>query len=940
MQATQHKGLKSCLAAFFFVLAPLLLSAQKIIYVDTTFSVFVPKTLFGEINLSTCTDSVFDDKLTLQFAYDIAVNAAGEMYVYGVLNGWLDTVFLLALYPPGNVYWPPSSTTISHEIRGLTCDENGFFYSAGKGITKRNTNCCYDQISSCCDKWKETYLGTLPPDMQCQGDITYRRGKFYLSAIGNKLVEVNMKDPSKSQIVYEFPPGTLPIQGLTTVQLGCDSVVTYAIGRAWNHSIIYELDFDNWTLTQVCNMPLRAIDGTGNKTECALPPCDIFIDLDDDNSSFGYWGNYCADPACLPPMSVADTDVVILSTFNTLDSLVLVLHDALDGNYEYLQANVSNPDLSVTGDGTATLIFINNGTALTGDFEAALKSVLYQNDAPVHTYGMRKVKVTGWANGIKSIASTAELPLDNNVLQTTALVSGPSCFGEQDGSMEVQTTGGTGPYSYQWTGGPSGNTLENIGAGTYQFVVADSAGCINTVTIEMPQPDSLVAAINYDGPASACNAEAELTAVVAGGTGPYAYDWGNGVFDEINVVTAPGNYSLMVTDSNGCQASAAFAIAPGDSTLTVESVQICSGETHVWNAVQWAADTLACFVWQLAGGCDSTSCLQLTVHPLPALSLTADGNLCGGGPVALSATGQHTAWLWQDGSTGPGLSTDQPGTYSVTVTNAQGCTASASLTLTAGVEYEVTATGPACTGDTDGRIAFQNTSGGTPPLQFSIDGGQTFSSSTVFENLPPGTYSLVVEDAAGCRTESEALLVEPTVILLDAGEDLSIRLGESVTLSAQTNLVNPLVLWQPPDNLDCPDCLSTVASPVKTTVYEVEITDPNGCKARDAVRVAVDGRRRVYVPTAFSPNGDGINDRLTVFSDVSVSQVLSLQIFDRWGGLVYEGRNLQPNDTTTGWDGTVNGEAVQPGTYVYVLRLQLTDGTEEWMEGEVVVVRN
>ncbi len=234
-----------CLVATVLLFVPFFLSAQKIVYVDTAFSIFVPKTIFGEIDVNTCADSLTEEELGLQYSYDVVMNSDGEMYGYGPMNGFIyDTVFFISLNEPSTFYLPPQSTTISQEIRGLTCDENGFIYSAGRGISKRNTLCCYTGII-CCDSWHEDYLGTLPPNMQCLGDITYRKGKFYLSAIGNKLVEVNMKDISKSQIIYDFPPGTLPIQGLTTVQLGCDSVVTYAIGRAWDHSIIYELDFDN-----------------------------------------------------------------------------------------------------------------------------------------------------------------------------------------------------------------------------------------------------------------------------------------------------------------------------------------------------------------------------------------------------------------------------------------------------------------------------------------------------------------------------------------------------------------------------------------------------------------------------------------------------------------------------------------------------------------------
>lgn len=907
---------------------------QKFFYVDTlTFANIphIPKQPgIGLYDLSNCSYIHHWSPLSYRYA-DIVQHPNGNVYGVGrhifddtqqmcrfdYMNNFpnsLGAIYLLSVY------------TID-TIQALACDPDGVIYAAGRGLST------FDVATN-----MFTWHGDLPLGMRAMGDLAYYNGQLLLTTVSNTIVTVNTSNPANSTVLMQMPPGTPPIHGLAAFPVTCDSTVLYAIGTDDNVQKIYRVDFENETLVEICDTGLY-IFGAAAIGECSIPACQVFVDLDGDDSSFATGNDFYADTLCRTPIPVCGADADVNCDLPTLDSIVLDLAGILDPGAEYLDFPGSI-NISAVGSGTTHLVLINSGNTSFADFESALSAVLYQNTAADPQPGLRQVAVVAWSGVFFSETAVSNILLENTLQQPLAQVTDAACHGLQNGSISVQGAGGHAPYQFLWENGSTGNAINGLAPGTYFITITDDGGCMRVDSFLVTEPDTLMVSITFTGLPAICDNSGQLTATPAGGTPPYAYTWSNGSAAPVNSGAGPGNYFLTVTDSNGCTATAGYLIPTGDTVLIMEAAAICQGETFAWGGSLLTADTLACLVFTQPGGCDSTSCLQLTVHPLPALSLTADGNLCGGGPVALSATGQHTAWLWQDGSTGPGLSTDQPGTYSVTVTNAQGCTASASLTLTAGVEYEVTATGPACTGDTDGRIAFQNTSGGTPPLQFSIDGGQTFSSSTVFENLPPGTYSLVVEDAAGCRTESEALLVEPTVILLDAGEDLSIRLGESVTLSAQTNLVNPLVLWQPPDYLDCPDCLSTVASPVKTTVYEVEITDPNGCKARDAVRVAVDGRRRVYVPTAFSPNGDGINDRLTVFGDASVAQVLSLQIFDRWGGLVYEGRNLQPNDTTTGWDGTVNGEAVQPGTYVYVLRLQLADGTEEWMKGEVVVVRN
>ncbi len=906
---------------------PFLLHSQEIIYVDTSLATFAPQIEQGTINLNSCSDTILGEILTFKAASDIAIRPDGEVYGYAATNWPGDTMLYngemswTGLVYPNLVYYDP-------QITGVTCDENNFVYTAGLGITKYWLQCC---------TYQEIYLGDLPPGMQCQGDITYRQGKFYVAAIGNKLVEVNMKNPSESKIVMDFPPGTLPIHGLATVQLGCDSVATYAIGRAPDHSEVYFIDFDNWTTTLVCDMPELAITGAGSYTECMLPPCDVFVDLDNDNSSFGFRGDFCGEKFCAPPAAVADTDVVILSATGLLDSLSLQLTGVLDAGQEYLTAGPVN-NLAVAGNNSGWLTFVNTGSATLQDFEAAIKAVLFQNDALVVTYGKRKVLVRGWAGGVSSPVSVAELMLDNSVLQLTADVTPPACFGFSTGSAGLSASGGMAPYDFQWQGGQQGSTVSGLSSGVYPLVISDAAGCVKADTVVVGQPDLLAVSVSYTGPSSLCDNSGILAANASGGTAPYAFAWDNGAAGPDPVSVGPGAYQLTVTDANGCTATAGYDIAEGDTVLVLQTAAICEGESFSWGGAVFYADTLTCQVVPQAGGCDSTVCLQLAVHPLPVVAITADGDFCDSDQVSLSA-GQHAAYLWAGGSTSPALSVSTPGVYSVTVTNGFGCTAEASLALSAGVQFDWQTDDPTCSGIDDGRIVFENAAGGTPPLQFSIDGGAQFSTSPVFENLPPGVYTLVAEDAGGCRSEAEAVLMAPVPVTVDAGEDQSIQLGQTVTLSAQTNLLNPVVYWQPPDFLDCTDCLSANASPLQTIRYEVQVQDANGCTAKDEVTVTVDRQNRVYVPNAFSPNGDGINDRLTVFGSPAVASVASFRVFDRWGGLVFDGVNLAPNDPASGWDGNMKGKAALPGVYVYLIEIRLADGRTEMVEGEVLLVR-
>ena len=881
----------------------------------------------GRLNIGQCQHTFLGEENGINNSFDIIVTKGGLQYSYGIRQGFLDTTIVVNPSPGPGLGTILNFITSDLDKRGWTCDENDFTYSAGKGITKR-------ALSSSA---QETYLGTLPPTMQCQGGLTYRRGKFYLHSIANQLVEVNMKDPSKSKVVMDFPPGILPIDALTTVQVGCDSSITYAIGRTPNNSKVYEINFNDWTLTELCDFPISIV-GAGAQTECMLPPCPIFLDLDSDNSSFAFRGDYCADTFCVPPVAVADTDVVIVSSFADIASITLELVGWLDAGQEYLSAGVAN-NIIVIGNNSTLLTLENNGSATIADFEEAISAVLYHNDAVTATFGKRMVMATAFAGGESSLVSIAELPLSNEQMATQATTTDPTCHGFSDGSILVSTTGGVSPYTYQWAPNLSGDFIENLPAGSYLLTTTDSLGCSRPDTFQLEEPDSLVASILYTGPPTLCDSSGQLSGTATGGSGQLSYLWGNGVADSLNTNIGAGSHTLTVQDNNGCTATASIGIPTGDTVFVVQNEAICEGSVFIWNGTDYFTDTLVCLVFSMANGCDSTACLSLVVNPVPGASVDVEGDLCSQAAVTLSA-GQQDGYLWSTNEDTPAITVADPGSYVVTVTNAFGCTSSATAVVSPAIAFEVFSGNPSCPGDEDGFIQIENISGGVPPYRYSMDGGNQFFPESIFENLPPGNYLLIVEDAGGCREEMAVLLEAPTPITLDAGPDREINFGESIVLTATTNVPNPVITWSPPDYLDCAGCPETAARPLATIQYEVEVTDSNGCTATDRVSITVNNPpSSTYAPTAFSPNGDGFNDYFTVFTDRSVSEILSLRIFDRWGGLVFEKRSFAPNAVAEGWDGLVKGKPVAGGTYVFVAELLKVDGQLEVLSGELVLVR-
>ncbi|HRW76821.1 MAG TPA: gliding motility-associated C-terminal domain-containing protein, partial [Saprospiraceae bacterium] len=164
--------------------------------------------------------------------------------------------------------------------------------------------------------------------------------------------------------------------------------------------------------------------------------------------------------------------------------------------------------------------------------------------------------------------------------------------------------------------------------------------------------------------------------------------------------------------------------------------------------------------------------------------------------------------------------------------------------------------------------------------------------------------------------------------------------GEVIDLSAQTTQSLAQVQWTATDPLSCPGCLQTTLGPL-TTNQTVIVTGwtQEGCSDTDALEVILKTRGNIFIPNSFTPNNDGINDVFSVYGNDQVLQVRNLAIFDRWGNALYSRSDLPINDPSAGWDGTFRDEVMDPGVYVYVVEVELVDGSVRLFKGDVTLVR-
>lgn len=293
------------------------------------------------------------------------------------------------------------------------------------------------------------------------------------------------------------------------------------------------------------------------------------------------------------------------------------------------------------------------------------------------------------------------------------------------------------------------------------------------------------------------------------------------------------------------------------------------------------------------------------------------------------------------------IDASQPGTYTLTVVNEQGCTATDEVVILSNLDVpvaEVSLSQISCFQADDGGIFVDNVTGGVGPYEFSLNGAP-LTSQTAFIPLGPNSYSLVIQDQNGCFSELTVDLSQPEELFVELttnleGNDNLIRLGDSVRLQASYNqgVTLDTIIWEP-DSVAMGNTSSIWVSPVTTSNYSVTIIDENGCTDSDDMTIFVRKDRPVYIPNVFSPNGDQVNDVFYIQTGSNVRQINSFLVFNRWGETMIELNDFPANDPTLGWDGNFRGQAMNSGVYTYFAEVEFDDGIIILYEGDVTLLR-
>lgn len=572
---------------------------------------------------------------------------------------------------------------------------------------------------------------------------------------------------------------------------------------------------------------------------------------------------------------------------------------------------------------------------------------------------------------VDSVILTEPLPV-----VTSGFITQVSCFGNSDGFIDITAYGGTLPYAFNWSTGGSTEDIGSLPGGNYYVTVTDANGCQASTLYPVIEPAQLV--VNVVGSNVACfgTATGNVAAVPTGGTTPYYYLWNTFDTDSSIQGVLAGKYTVQVTDSNGCFTYDSIQLTQPTELLlsgVVTDADCFGAATGAVNITVNGGVVQYTFAWSngattedlqnvVAGNytvtvTDANGCIKTASYTV------GDGNeiiaglatinpICNGGnsgslsAVVSGGSGPYTYNWSAPSQTGLTLGSLVAGTYALTVTDAKACSVTASATLVdpAPIVVQASATGAKCFNTATGAVSTV-VSGGFPPYTYLLNGSA--QSSGNFTALPAGEYILLVSDANGCQGTTDFTIASPGQISVDLGVSQQVILtGMETQLVAVATSDTTIThyFWQPDSLINysgCADpanCPAPYAFPHTTTTFTVFVMNADSCIASDTVTVTVLNQPSTFIPSAFTPNGDGLNDYFEF--DLLGATNIEVSIFNRWGQRVYY-NPTQPNGISNqnGWDGKVDGKEAPDDTYVYRMKITYWDNIQKDVSGTIAIMR-
>lgn len=512
----------------------------------------------------------------------------------------------------------------------------------------------------------------------------------------------------------------------------------------------------------------------------------------------------------------------------------------------------SSTGINATASSVATSCGQNNGSVSASATGGSGYTYLWSNGATTASVnnlpsGSYTVTVTA-SNGC---TRTATATVGNSTAVSASATSITTSCGLNNGTASATATGGSG-YTYLWSNGATTANLSNLASSTYTVTVTASNGCTSTATTTVGSSNGITASAS--GVSTTCGLnDGSASATATGGSG-YTYLWSNGANTASLNNLASGTYTVTVTASNGCTSTATTTVGSSngisstasavgtscgqnDGTATV-TPSGGSGYTYIWNTGSTTASisNLAAGNYSVtvtsSNGCTTTSSTTVSGSTAAAVSATAISTSCGLANGSATATGSGTApftFLWSNGANTATVGNLSPGTYTVTMTDANGCSDQTTATVQASTALQVSASGTSvtCNGLGDGT-ATATAPAGLPPFTYAWSNGSTAAS---LAGLAPGTYAVTVTDASGCSGIASVTVSEPTVLSgsVTGTDETAPGANDGTATATPAGGTAPYTYaWS---NGGSTATISNLAG----GTYSVTITDANGCITEQSI---------------------------------------------------------------------------------------------------------
>ncbi|HMO63345.1 MAG TPA: PKD domain-containing protein [Ferruginibacter sp.] len=468
------------------------------------------------------------------------------------------------------------------------------------------------------------------------------------------------------------------------------------------------------------------------------------------------------------------------------------------------------------------------------------------------------------------------------------------------------------------------------------------------------------------------------------GNSSYSWNFGNGSTgsnnNPVQLYTA-GKYqpSLTLTTANGC--TAAYTLPDSIAVIAVKAsiegeTAGCINTTANYQSVVSANDAIQHYQWtidgnpagnsasttqhfntsglrqvqlevQTASGCNTGTTLPVTIHALPQVQRTADTTVCAGTTLQLHSTGganyqwQPAAALQNPNTATPTATITANSSFTVKVTSPAGCSSYDTIRVKADAPVLLTLNNNTaiCSGSSTPLKASGNA------IAYQWDNENTLSNSNsanpIARPLQTTTYRVIGFSGNSCKNDTAFTTVSVgNIPVVDAGPDMMADANDKVNLHVSGTDNNATYTWWPSDGLSCSKCASPSFTADTDVLYTVTATTAYGCVASDTVFIKVNpAKPKLFMPNAFSPNNDGLNDYFYVkgFGLITVKHMI---IFNRLGQKVFERYNVPANDPRQGWNGSIgNAPAGDNESFVYALTVIDKNGIEHNLKGTVLILR-